>query len=207
MESLEEKNQAKEVKAEFDGMGENCGRIQAKQLFDYNIFLIGFMGAGKSTISKCLSTCFDMETVEMDQVISEREGMSISEIFKVHGEEYFRNAETELLRELKSKKNAVVSCGGGTPMRECNVLEMKKNGRVVFLTAKPETILERVKDSHDRPLLENNKNVEFIEEMMLKRRDKYLAAADIILETDNKTEAEICEELVKALLKFDSDKA
>ena len=171
------------------------------QNFDYNIYLIGFMGVGKSTISKYLSTRFTMDIVEMDQVISEREGMSISDIFKEHGEEYFRNAETELLKELQSKKNVVVSYGGGTPMRECNVMEMKKNGRVVFLTAKPETILERVKDNHDRPLLENNKNVEYIEELMSRRREKYLAAADIILETDNKSEQEICEELVNALLR------
>ena len=82
---------------------------------------------------------------------------------------------------------------------------MKKNGRVVLLTAKPETILERVKDSHDRPLIENNKSVEFIEELMLKRREKYVAAADIIIETDGKSELEICEELVNSLLKLDND--
>jgi shikimate kinase len=146
-----------------------------------------------------------MEVVEMDQVISDREGMSISDIFEVYGEEHFRNAETNLLKEMQSKRNVVISCGGGTPMRDVNVQEMKKNGRVVLLTAKPETILERVKDSHDRPLIENNKSVEFIEELMLKRREKYVAAADIIIETDGKSELEICEELVNSLLKLDND--
>jgi len=163
------------------------------------------MGAGKTTISDYLSTCFAMEVVEMDQVISDREGMSISDIFEVYGEEHFRNAETNLLKEMQSKRNVVISCGGGTPMRDVNVQEMKKNGRVVLLTAKPETILERVKDSHDRPLIENNKSVEFIEELMLKRREKYVAAADIIIETDGKSELEICEELVNSLLKLDND--
>ena len=119
------------------------------------------MGAGKSTISDFLRTVFAMEVVEMDQIIAEREGMSISDIFETYGEEYFRNLETELLIEMQSKSNVVISCGGGVPMRERNVVEMKKNGRVVLLTAKPETILNRVKDNHDRPLLEGNKNVVF----------------------------------------------
>lgn len=140
----------------------------------------------------------------MDQVISEREGMSISDIFETYGEEYFRNAETNLLKEMQAKRNAVISCGGGTPLREVNVQEMKKNGRVVLLTARPETILERVKDSHDRPLIENNKSVEFINDLMLKRREKYVAAADIIIETDDKSELDICEELVNSLLKLDN---
>ena len=166
---------------------------------NYNIVLIGFMGTGKSTISAHLSRCFDMETVDMDQVIAEKEGMSISKIFETYGEEYFRNAETNLLKELQSRKNVVISCGGGTPLREENVKEMKKNGKVVLLTAKPETIFERVKDNHDRPLLENNKSVEFIEELMLKRMDKYMAAADIIIETDNKNRQEICDEIINAL--------
>ena len=71
----------------------------------------------------------------------------------------------------------------------------EKDGRVVLLTAKPETILDRVKDSHDRPLIENNKTVPFIADLMSKRREKYEAAADIIIETDGKSELEICEEL------------
>ena len=166
---------------------------------NYNIVLIGFMGTGKSTISAYLSEQFGMEAIDMDQVISEREGMPISRIFEIHGEEYFRNAETNLLKELQTKKNVVISCGGGTPLREENVVEMKKNGKVVLLTAKPETIFNRVKDNHDRPLIENNKSVEFIEELMLKRMDKYIAAADVIIETDNKDKQQICHELIDAL--------
>ena len=101
---------------------------------------------------------------------------------------------------MQSKTNVVISCGGGVPMRERNVAEMRKNGKVVLLTAKPETILDRVKDNHDRPLLENNKNVPFIAELMGKRREKYEAAADIIIETDGKNKLEICEEIIQKLL-------
>ena len=163
------------------------------------------MGAGKSTISEFLKNSFAMEVIEMDQIIAEREGMTISDIFEVYGEQYFRNLETNLLIEMQSKTNVVISCGGGTPMRECNVVEMKKNGRVVLLTAKPETILDRVKDSHDRPLIENNKTVPFIADLMEKRREKYETAADIIIETDGKDELQICEELILRLRQMDNE--
>lgn len=181
----------------FESIILNSKKIQFQQLFDYNIVLIGFMGSGKSTISRALSKVFAMEVIEMDQVIADREGMSISEIFEVHGEEYFRNLETELLRELQNHKGVVISCGGGVPMRDENVVEMKKNGKVVLLTASAETILDRVKNNHDRPLLENNKTVTFISDLMKKRKDKYEAAADIIIQTDDKSEFEICEEIIR----------
>jgi len=180
-------------------------KMQEGRPFPYNIVLIGFMGCGKSTVAGCLSRMFAMETVEMDQIISERQGMSIPEIFKVHGEEYFRSLETDLLIEMQSKKNAVISCGGGVPMRERNVVEMKKNGRVILLTAKPETIYERVKDDHGRPLLEGRKTVPYIAELMEKRREKYEAAADLKIETDGKNETEICKELVERLLEMDGE--
>ena len=179
--------------------------MQARKLFDYNIVLIGFMGAGKTSISEYLKTLFAMDVIEMDQIIAEREGMSIPDIFEVHGEQYFRDLETNLLIEMQSRKNVVISCGGGTPLRECNVVEMKKNGRVVLLTASPETIFDRVKDSHDRPVIENNKNVPFIADLMEKRRAKYEAAADIIINTDGKSLIEVCEELVQQLLAMDEN--
>ena len=183
---MQEKRHKNEVADVFESITRNSKKIQARKLFNYNIVLIGFMGAGKSTISDYLKTVFAMDIIEMDQIIAERAGMSISDIFETYGEQYFRDCETNLLIEMQSRTNVVISCGGGTPMRECNVVEMKKNGRVVLLTAKPETILDRVKDSHDRPLIENNKTVPFIADLMSKRREKYEAAADIIIETDGK---------------------
>lgn len=171
----------------------------------YNIFLIGFMGAGKSTVSDYLNRAYGMDVVEMDRIIAQRQGKSISDIFENYGEQYFRDLETNLLIEMQSKSNVVVSCGGGTPMRENNVAEMKKNGRVVLLTAKPETILDRVKDSHDRPLIENNKTVPFIADLMEKRREKYEAAADIIIETDGKNKEQICEEILCRLHTMDKE--
>ena len=170
-----------------------------------NIILIGFMGAGKSSVSAYLNRVLGLEVVEMDQEIVEREGMSIADIFAKKGEEYFRNLETNLLIEMQTKNNVVVSCGGGAAMRERNVVEMKKNGKVVLLTATPETIYERVKDSTERPLLNGNMNVEYIAGLMEKRRDKYGAAADIVIYTDGKNVKEICEELLQKFISIAED--
>ena len=160
-----------------------------------NIFLIGFMGAGKSTIARCLHSHHGMEWLEMDREIEKSEGMPISEIFRRKGEEHFRKLETGLLLSLESRSNTVVSCGGGVPLRSCNVEAMKRSGIVVFLTARPETILERVKDSHDRPLLEGHKDVEYIAGLLSKRLERYEAAADVQIATDGRRTAEIAEEI------------
>ena len=147
-EHVKENTYKEEILDIFTYIVENSRRIQARTLFTHNIFLIGFMGVGKSTVSDYLS---------------------------------------------------IVSCGGGVAMREINVREMKKNGRVVLLTASPETILERVKDSDERPLLRGRKNTEYISELMEIRRPKYRAAADIIVDTDHKNVEEIAEEIVGKL--------
>lgn len=173
---------------------ENC-----KNSFDHNIALIGFMGVGKSTVAACLSRMFGMKTVEMDQVIAEREHMSIPEIFEAYGEEYFRERETELLIELQSEKNIVISCGGGAAMRERNVAEMKENGCVVLLTASPEVICGRVRSGDDRPVLKGRKNAEAIAELMEERRERYEKAADIVIDTDYKDVPQICAELAQKL--------
>ena len=200
---MEGKRHTEEVAAVFDEITRNSKRIQARKLFDYNIVLIGFMGAGKSTISAFLRDALAMDVVEMDQVIAEQQGMSISEIFETYGEEYFRNLETQLLIDMQSKQNVIISCGGGVAMRERNVAEMKKNGKVVLLKADPQTILDRVKDSDERPLLNGHKNVEYIADLMEARRAKYEAAADIVVQTDGKNALEICEEMIRKLRSAD----
>ena len=145
----------------------NSKKIQGKKLLDYNIVLIGFMGAGKSTISAFLRDALAM------------------------------------LIDMQSKQNVIISCGGGVAMRERNVAEMKKNGKVVLLKADPQTILDRVKDSDERPLLNGHKNVEYIADLMEARRAKYEAAADIVVQTDGKSALEICEEMIHKLRSAD----
>lgn len=162
-----------------------------------NIMLIGFMGTGKSTVAAHMNQAYGMEVVEMDDVLAEREQMTIPEIFDKYGEEYFRNRETELVQELQKEENKIVSCGGGVVLREQNVEEMKKAGVIVLLTALPETILDRVREDENRPLLRGNKNVAFIEKMLEDRGPKYRAAADVIVATDGKDAAAICREIME----------
>ena len=165
-----------------------------------NIFLIGFMGAGKSTIAAELKRQLDLELVEMDQKIEEEQGMAITEIFSRYGENHFRCLETEMLAGLQGKANTVISCGGGIVVRPENQELMKKSGKVVLLTASPATVYERVKDSSDRPVLNGHMNVEYIASLQEKRRALYEAAADIVVATDHKTPEEICAEIERALV-------
>lgn len=165
--------------------------------FGFNILLIGFMGSGKSTVSAELSRMLNMEEIDMDKYIEEKEGRTITSMFEKEGEEYFRNIETKTVIELKEKKDVIISCGGGVVLRKENVEEMKNQGKIVLLTATPETTFARVKNSKSRPILNDNMNVEFITELMKKRADKYKTAADIIIETDGKSVSEICKELIE----------
>ncbi|EFB74557.1 shikimate kinase [Subdoligranulum variabile] len=161
------------------------------------LFLIGFMGAGKTSVSRALSRQLGRPVVEMDQRIAEQEGMSVSDIFARKGEGYFRSCETALLNSFSHSEPCVVSCGGGVPMREENVAAMRRSGLVVLLTARPEVILRRVKDDHSRPLLEGHKDIAYIAALMEQRRPKYEAAADITVDTSDRTIAEICREVLQ----------
>ena len=161
-----------------------------------NIFLIGFMGAGKSTVARAMKKHYGMRLIEMDEQIEYQEKMSVPKIFEVHGEPYFRKLETDLLEGLSSQENTVVSCGGGVPMRACNVEAMRKSGKVIYLSTSPQQIYERVKTSHNRPLLEGNMNVEYISDLLSQRLPKYLEAADAVVSTDGKSVEDICKEII-----------
>ena len=170
-----------------------------------HIFLIGFMGAGKSTVARQLKRQKGLDIVEMDQIIAQEQKMSCPQIVEKFGEEHFRKLETDLLLSLSSEKPKVVSCGGGVAMRPENVKAMKDCGTVILLKAMPSTILERVKDSHERPLLENNKTVEHIEKLMAARKGAYEAAADYQVSTDGKSSEQIAQK-IDSLLAADCEK-
>lgn len=169
-----------------------------------NIYFIGFMGTGKSTVSRCLAELIQYQELDADHEISQRKNMKIPEIFEKYGEAYFRDLETAYLQEMQKKEKTIVSCGGGMVLRKKNVKLMKKNGVIVLLTAVPQTILERVRYGKDRPILNGHMNVEYIEELMEKRRTCYEEAKDLEIQTDGKTPKEIALELKKKLenLKF-----
>jgi len=167
-----------------------------------HIFLTGFMGAGKTSTSKALSRMLGTSEKDTDIMITEKEGCSIPEIFEKKGEEYFRETETGILDDIKKLKPCVIACGGGMVMREENVRKMKETGRVILLSAAPGTIYEHVKDSTDRPLLNGNMNIPYIKKLMDERMPKYLAAADIVIETDGLNPKEVAGKIIDTYLQY-----
>lgn len=161
-----------------------------------HIALIGFMGVGKSTVSRQLHRLSGRPEIDTDRRIVEMEGCPISQIFEEKGEPYFRQLETDLIDELGTLEPGIISCGGGMALRNINVKKLQALGEIVLLTATPETIYERVKDSKDRPLLNGNMNVPYIRELMEKRRPFYEKAATVTVSTDGKTAAKIAEEIL-----------
>ena len=164
-----------------------------------NIYLIGFMGTGKSAAAAYLMRQYGLPRVEMDREIEADCGMSVAEIFADQGEEAFRQRETLLLRKITEKEEVVVSCGGGVPLRKVNVDLMHASGTVILLTASPETILKRVEHSNDRPILNGRKNAEGIRQLMEQRQKDYAEAADYVISTDGKRVADVGEEIYRII--------
>ena len=161
------------------------------------LFFIGFMGAGTTSVSAALGRTLNLPVIEMDEQISRNEGMTIPEIFAQKGESHFRQCETALLEGLAAESACLVSCGGGVAMRQKNVDAMRRCGTVVLLTARPEVILERVKDSDERPLLQGRKNVTDIAALLAQRRSAYEAAADVTVDTSDLTIEEVCRAVLR----------
>ena len=143
-----------------------------------NIVLCGFMGAGKTVVGKELAKIMGRKFVDTDEMIEEETGISIPAIFAARGEEYFRELEYEMCKKTANLKNVVVSTGGGAMTFERNVEAIKKGSKVVFLDASFDVICDRVGDASSRPLFKNKENAKKLYD---ERREKYLAAADYII--------------------------
>jgi len=163
------------------------------------LYLIGLRGSGKATVYRHMSRALNVPKNEMDEVLAERAGKPITQIFAEDGEEAFRQMETALLREIGAGEPALVSCGGGVVLRPENVEIMKTTGTILMLSATPQTIFQRVRHSTKRPILNGNMNVEFIAELMTKRDPAYRAAADVTVSIDGKTSDIVAKELVERI--------
>lgn len=161
-----------------------------------HVILIGFMGAGKTSVGKRLASHLQLKFTDTDDLIVQEQNMPVSQIFEQYGEPYFRELETKMLRKLLlSKRRMVISVGGGLPMTEKNQPILKELGRVVYLQASVETLMERLKRDTSRPLLQGGDLRRKITELMSARESTYKKVADICIHTDEKTFSEIVLEI------------
>ena len=137
-----------------------------------NIFLVGFMGSGKTTLGKALAAKINFEFLDTDERIVQLENRSIEEIFENEGEGNFRSLELKVLQEIScSENNLVISTGGGFPCYNDNMSEMLKNGFVVFLSTDSKTLYNRLKNDRKRPLLKSSSDLMSFIETTLSRRE------------------------------------
>ncbi len=165
-----------------------------------NIVLTGFMGAGKTTVGKKLAEVLEIPLVDTDDLIEDKIGMKISEIFARHGEEYFRELEEQIVEEVSRLHSHIIVTGGGVVLREKNMRNLKRGGVVIYLHASPEVIYERIKNQTHRPLLQVDDPLAKIRELM-DFRAPYYANHDFTVDTSSLTVDEVVEEILMTLRK------
>ena len=144
-----------------------------------NIILCGFMGCGKTTVGTELAKIMGRRFIDTDEMIERQQGIAIKAIFTVHGEDYFRDLEHQCCREISALKNCVVSTGGGALTFQRNVDVLKNGGKIVFLDTDFDVICDRIGNSNNRPLFQDREKAF---ELYNERKDKYLNAADIVID-------------------------
>lgn len=165
-----------------------------------NLILTGFMGVGKSSVGKIIANSLGYEFLDTDEIIVEREKMSINRIFEEKGENYFRNLESKIIKEISAMSNKVVATGGGVVLRPENLLFLRENGLIILFECSPEVIKKRVEKQGKRPLLVN-KTIEDIEKM-LKTRAPFYKNCDFSLNVSTLTPIEAAKSAIVAYEKL-----
>jgi shikimate kinase len=151
------------------------------------------MGAGKSSVGRCLQHSTGLARVDTDELVAAKFGMSIDEIFHQHGEEHFRTAETEVLRELAGDRPMIIVSGGGLILRKENVDLLKQLGAIVWLQADEKTLFERATRRGGRPLLETENPAQSFSEILKTRTPIYESVADIRIDTARRSHEEVAD--------------
>lgn len=162
-----------------------------------NIVLIGFRGTGKTTVGRALSKKLNRPLIDTDTLICDQMQQTIPEIFSTLGEKRFREIESKVIQNIQPKEDSIISCGGGAVLDSKNINHLKKNGFLVLLTAKAESIEQRTKKNDDRPPLTDKTPLEEIRFLLQIRDPIYKEAADLIIDTENKTPDELIQQLEK----------
>lgn len=161
-----------------------------------NIVFVGFMGTGKTTIATQVARALKMRYVSVDDLIEKREKRTINEIFKTDGEDYFRDVESVIVRELSGQDGLVIDTGGGVVIREENMANLKSGGTVISLTADEETVMARTKKYKHRPLLNVEDPKARIRSLLAKRAPLY-ATADHVIDTGKLTARQVVAQVVE----------
>ena len=170
-----------------------------------NVFLIGPMGAGKSTIGRHLAEHLNKEFQDSDQEIEKRTGASIPLIFEIEGETGFRSRESTIIDDLTSKSNLVLATGGGVILSADNRQTLHSRGVVVYLHAPLETLLQRTRRDRHRPLLQTADRRGTLEEILKAREPIYRQTADIVIETAHRSPVSVAREIARKLEALQAD--
>lgn len=164
-----------------------------------NIFLVGLMGAGKSTIGRQLARELGKQFRDSDSEIEKRTGVSIDVIFDIEGEQGFRRRETRMLKELVEERGIVLATGGGAVLASDNRQLLRDNGLIIYLKASAEHLAGRVKLDRRRPLLQTGDKLAKIRELMTQREPVYQQLADMVVETNNRSIPRVVREISKMI--------
>lgn len=161
-----------------------------------HLLLCGMMGCGKTTVGKEVARLMDREWADTDDEIVKIHG-EIKDIFSRFGEKYFRGIETQILQTLLQKNNLVLSAGGGLVLQSENAALLKEKANIVYLRAKADTLVERLRNDLSRPLLQGTALSEKVQTLLKERAPTYESVADFTVDVDGKTAEEIAHEIVK----------
>lgn len=163
-----------------------------------NIVLIGMRGSGKTTVGKLVALKTGREFLETDAMIAKKAGMPIAAIVEKYGWEHFRKLESEVVLGVSLLDEKVIATGGGAVLKTENTKALKKNGRLILLTAPVDSLVERIGDDSGRPLLTDNKTMrEDIETVAKERKDVYSNAADITIDTVGQSPMDVANRILE----------
>jgi len=169
-----------------------------------NIFLVGMMGAGKTTLGRALASRLEREFVDTDRALVERTGVPVATIFEIEGEEGFRRREAAVLDELCGHDGRVVATGGGVVLEERNRSRMRESGTVVYLRARLESLWERTRQDTTRPLLATPNPRSRLAQLLEEREPLYRDTAHVIVDTGSQSAATLVNRVLAALRDHDA---
>ncbi len=164
-----------------------------------NIFLIGPMGVGKTTIGRCLADLLHKEFIDLDVEIEKRTGASIPLIFEIEGEDGFRRRESTLLEELTGREDLILATGGGAVLAPGNRARLRDRGVVVYLSAPIEILLERTARDRHRPLLQTPDRRKTLEEILRAREPLYQETAHLVVKSSTRAPTLVARDIIKQL--------